>query len=85
MHQEINRGRSPHAEHCGQQWENRANQLSCHYPNEFVHHEVQDSLGGNAKTMLIATVSPAAVNMAETLSTLRFADNAKRIKNKVGG
>lgn len=44
----------------------------------------QDSLGGNAKTCLVATVSPATVNMAETLSTLRFADNAKRIKNKVG-
>eukprot|EP00887_Chlorella_sp_A99_P003515 scaffold7.g3515.t1 len=44
---------------------------------------LQDSLGGNAKTCLVATISPAAVNMAETLSTLRFADNAKRIKNKV--
>jgi ABC-type polar amino acid transport system ATPase subunit len=33
----------------------------------------------------VATVSPAAVNAAETLSTLRFADQAKRIKNQVGG
>ena len=32
----------------------------------------------------VATVSPAGVNMAETLSTLRFADQAKRIKNQVG-
>lgn len=32
----------------------------------------------------VATVSPAAINMAETLSTLRFADQAKRIKNQVG-
>lgn len=44
---------------------------------------LQDSLGGNAKSCLIATVSPATCNMAETLSTLRFADQAKRIRNKV--
>jgi len=43
---------------------------------------LQDSLGGNAKTVLVATISPAAANAAETLSTLRFADGAKRIKNK---
>lgn len=43
---------------------------------------LQDSLGGNAKTVLVAAISPAAVNAAETLSTLRFADGAKRIKNK---
>lgn len=29
-------------------------------------------------------MSPASINMAETLSTLRFADQAKRIKNQVG-
>lgn len=33
----------------------------------------------------VATVSPASINMAETLSTLRFADQAKRIKNQVKG
>jgi hypothetical protein len=38
---------------------------------------------GGQTVALIATVSPATVNMAETLSTLRFADNTKRIKNKV--
>ncbi|GAB4815485.1 hypothetical protein N2152v2_002531 [Parachlorella kessleri] len=43
---------------------------------------LQDSLGGNAKACLIATISPATVNLAETLSTLRFADATKRIKNK---
>lgn len=43
---------------------------------------LQDSLGGNAKAVLIAAVSPAAGNAAETLSTLRFADGAKRIKNR---
>ena len=43
---------------------------------------LQDALGGTAKTVLLATVSPAASNSFETLSTLRFADNVKRIKNK---
>lgn len=43
---------------------------------------LRDSLGGNAKTVMIACISPAAINSAETLGTLRFADGAKRIKNK---
>ena len=41
----------------------------------------QDNLGGNSKTVMIATVSPAADNYEETLSTLRYADSAKRIVN----
>lgn len=42
----------------------------------------QDSLGGNSKTALIATVSPAADSFGETLSTLKFASRAKKIKNR---
>ncbi|XP_031431833.1 LOW QUALITY PROTEIN: kinesin-like protein KIF13A [Clupea harengus] len=42
---------------------------------------LKDSLGGNSKTAMIATVSPAADNYEETLSTLRYADRAKRIVN----
>lgn len=42
---------------------------------------VQDNLGGNSKTAMIATVSPSADNYEETLSTLRYADRAKRIVN----
>lgn len=41
----------------------------------------QDSLGGNSKTAMVATVSPAADNYDETLSTLRYADRAKNIVN----
>lgn len=41
----------------------------------------QDNLGGNSKTVMVATVSPAADNYEETLSTLRYADRAKRIVN----
>uniref|UniRef100_A0A8C9L5Q9 Kinesin-like protein unc-104 n=1 Tax=Pavo cristatus TaxID=9049 RepID=A0A8C9L5Q9_PAVCR len=40
-----------------------------------------DSLGGNSKTAMVATVSPAADNYDETLSTLRYADRAKNIVN----
>jgi len=43
---------------------------------------LQDSLGGNSKTVMIANVSPAPANMHETISTLRFARRAKFIKNR---
>ncbi|KAJ3211409.1 Kinesin-like protein kif3b [Entophlyctis luteolus] len=43
---------------------------------------LQDSLGGNSKTLMIATLSPASYNYEETLSTLRYANRAKNIKNK---
>lgn len=43
---------------------------------------LQDSLGGNTKTVMIAAVSPADYNYEETLSTLRYASRAKCIKNK---
>ncbi|MCJ1298406.1 kinesin-like protein Klp8 [Hypocenomyce scalaris] len=42
---------------------------------------LKDSLGGNSMTAMIATISPADLNFEETLSTLRYADSAKRIKN----
>ncbi|XP_019396959.1 PREDICTED: kinesin-like protein KIF17 isoform X1 [Crocodylus porosus] len=43
---------------------------------------LQDSLGGNTKTLMVACVSPADNNYDETLSTLRYANRAKNIKNK---
>lgn len=43
---------------------------------------LQDSLGGNTKTVMIAALSPADYNYDETLSTLRYASRAKAIKNK---
>ncbi|XP_037698416.1 kinesin-like protein KIF13A isoform X6 [Choloepus didactylus] len=42
---------------------------------------LKDNLGGNSQTSMIATISPAADNYEETLSTLRYADRAKRIVN----
>ena len=41
-----------------------------------------DSLGGNSKTCLVATVSPHPVNRNETLSTLRYGQRAQKIVNK---
>lgn len=43
---------------------------------------LQDSLGGNTKTVMVANCGPADYNFDETLSTLRYAYRAKSIKNK---
>ncbi|CAH8626714.1 unnamed protein product [Schistosoma curassoni] len=43
---------------------------------------LQDSLGGNSTTLMLACVSPADINMEETLNTLRYANRARLIKNK---
>ncbi|CAL1403728.1 unnamed protein product [Linum trigynum] len=42
---------------------------------------LQDSLGGNSKTIIVANISPALCNSLETLGTLKFAQRAKFIKN----
>ncbi|GJM95301.1 hypothetical protein PR202_ga12018 [Eleusine coracana subsp. coracana] len=42
---------------------------------------LQDSLGGNSKTMIIANVSPSVCSTNETLSTLKFAQRARLIQN----
>ncbi|XP_078264191.1 kinesin-like protein KIF14 [Rhinoraja longicauda] len=42
---------------------------------------LKDSLGGNSKTAMIATISPSASNVEETLSTLRYAKQARQIIN----
>ncbi|CAE7913524.1 kif1 [Symbiodinium sp. KB8] len=44
---------------------------------------LSESLGGNAVTVMIAALSPADINYNDTLSTLRFADNAKKMPVKV--
>lgn len=42
---------------------------------------LQDSLGGNSRTIMVACVSPADFNLDETVTTLRYATNARNIKN----
>ncbi|XP_039441093.1 kinesin-like protein Klp68D [Culex pipiens pallens] len=43
---------------------------------------LQDSLGGNSKTIMIANIGPSEFNYNETLTTLRYASRAKTIENK---
>ena len=43
---------------------------------------LKGALGGNSKTIMICALSPALINYEETLSTLRYADRAKKIKNQ---
>ena len=42
---------------------------------------LQDALGGNSQTLFLACVSPSDTNASETLSTLRYANRARNIKN----
>ena len=53
------------------------------YRNSALTRLLQDALGGNSRTIMIAALSPADVNYDETLGTLRYADRAKKIKNNV--
>ncbi|CAB3232163.1 unnamed protein product [Arctia plantaginis] len=52
------------------------------YRNSKLTRLLQDSLGGNSKTVMIATIGPADMNYVETISTLRYANRAKNIENK---
>ncbi|XP_014779765.1 kinesin-like protein KIF3A [Octopus bimaculoides] len=52
------------------------------YRNSKLTRLLQDSLGGNSKTIMIANIGPADYNYDETISTLRYANRAKNIKNK---
>jgi len=58
------------------------NEVHIPYRDSKLTRLLQDSLGGNTKTIMIAAVSPALDNYDETLSTLRYANRAKNIKNK---
>ncbi|KAF7989869.1 hypothetical protein HCN44_008543 [Aphidius gifuensis] len=52
------------------------------YRNSKLTRLLQDSLGGNSKTLMCANISPADINYDETISTLRYANRAKNIKNR---
>ena len=53
------------------------------YRDSKITRLLQDSLGGNTRTTLIAAVSPIIDHTEETISTLKFADRAKKIMTKV--
>lgn len=50
------------------------------YRNSKLTRVLQESLGGNSLTAMLAALSPAACNFEETLSTLKYASRAKSIK-----
>ncbi|KAL0487949.1 kinesin family member [Acrasis kona] len=52
------------------------------YRNSKLTRLLQDSLGGNTKTVMVANISPADYNLDETISTLRYANRAKQIQNR---
>ncbi|KAF1328891.1 Kinesin family member 4 isoform 2 putati, partial [Globisporangium splendens] len=62
----------------------RTNSSSIHIPyrDSKLTRLLQDSLGGNSKTLMIACVSPADINFEETSNTLRYASRARNIENK---
>jgi hypothetical protein len=52
------------------------------YRNSKLTRLLQDSLGHNSRTVMIACVSPADSNLEETINSLRYANRARNIKNK---
>ena len=62
--------------------ENRNRKCYIPYRDSVLTWLLKDSLGGNSKTVMVATISPACINYAETLNTLRYANRAKSIINK---
>lgn len=54
------------------------------YRDHAITNILQDSLGGTAKTLMFANVSPASVNFAETVMTCKWAQRAKKVTNDGG-
>ncbi|KAI8799577.1 hypothetical protein BJ742DRAFT_765031 [Cladochytrium replicatum] len=59
-----------------------AQQIHIPYRDSVLTWILKDCLGGNSRTVMIAAISPADINYDETLSTLRYAERAKKIMNK---
>ena len=53
------------------------------YRNSLLTTLLKDSLGGNCKTVMIATISLDRSNLDETISTLRFAQRVKQVQNEM--
>jgi hypothetical protein len=52
------------------------------YRNSKLTRILQDSLGGNSRTTMIACISPSESNYEETLTSIKYASRARNIKNK---
>merc|ERR1719393_978143 len=59
------------------------NRQHINYRDSKLTRILQTSVGGNAQTVVICTISPAASNHSETRSTVEFAARAKRVQNQV--
>ncbi|KAJ8045153.1 Kinesin-like protein KIF16B [Holothuria leucospilota] len=70
------------ASNCQKPTRGKRKSLFIPYRDSVLTWLLKDSLGGNSKTIMVATISPADVNYGETLSTLRYANRAKDIINK---
>lgn len=57
----------------------------CHVPyrDSKLTRLLQDSLGGNSRTIMIACISPSDCDFLETLNTLKYANRARNIRNRV--
>lgn len=64
-----------------QKKKNKGKALHVPYRNSLLTTLLKDSLGGNCKTVMIATISMDKTNQDETISTLRFAQRVKLIEN----
>jgi hypothetical protein len=63
--------------------ESKRQQQHIPYRNSKLTRLLQDSLGGNSQTLMLACVSPAESNANETISTLKYANRAKNITNTI--
>lgn len=54
------------------------------YRNSVLTHLLKESLGGNARTVMIAAISPSADAYFQSLSTLKYVERAKKIVTKAG-
>ena len=67
----------------GQQQSGSSSSSNAHIPyrDSKLTRLLQDSLGGNSRTVMVACVSPAESNVEESINTLRYAERARNIKN----
>ena len=61
----------------------RSQKVHVPYRNSTLTMVLKDSLGGNAHAIMIANISPGSYDYEETISTLKYADRAKRVRMRV--
>lgn len=79
---ERRRGEKENRERCGEREKERG-KIHVPYRNSLMTTILKDSLGGNCKTVMIATISIELENIDETISTLRFSQRVGQLENEV--